>query len=121
METVKATSDAVVCTLTDSEKRTRREELRAGVLALVTTVRETDDGYALGFAPRSIETVRELVAFESRCCSFMTYSIDDRDRSVTWLRLSGPDGTKDFVRAWLPPGLLTNATPGAGRSVSAAR
>jgi hypothetical protein len=106
METVKATTNTVVCTLTDSEKRTRREELRAGVLALITTVRETEEGFALGFTPGSLDTLREFVAFESRCCSFMTYTIDDHDNSLTWLRLSGPEGAKDFIRNWLPAELL---------------
>ena len=106
METVKATSEAIVCMLTESEKRARREELRTEVLALVTAARETEDGYALGFAPGSVDTVREFVAFESRCCSFMTYTIDDRDGGLTWLHLSGPEGTKDFVRGWLPAGIL---------------
>jgi hypothetical protein len=102
METVKASTDLVACTLTESEKRARREELRAGVFALITKGRETDDGYALGFEPGSIGIVRELVAFESQCCGFMTYTIDDQDGRLTWLRLSGPEGTKDVVRKWLP-------------------
>lgn len=106
METVNATSDLVVCTLTDSEKRARREQLRSGVLALVVTARETKDGYALGFKPGSIDPVRELVAFESQCCGFITYAIDHRDDGQTWLYLSGPEGTKDFVRGWLPARIL---------------
>jgi hypothetical protein len=106
METVKASTELVECTLTESEKRVRREELRAGVFGLVTKGHETDDGYALGFDPGSIEIVRELVAFESRCCGFMTYTIDDQDGRLTWLRLSGPEGTKDLVRNWLPATVL---------------
>jgi hypothetical protein len=94
METVKAASDTIACTLTDDEKRARREELRVGVLGLITTARE------------SVETVREFVVFESRCCSFMTYTIDDRDDGVTWLRLSGPEGAKTFIRSWLPEKIL---------------
>lgn len=102
METVKATSGAVACTLTEEEKRARREELRRGLLARITTARETADGFALGFAPDSIDVVREFVAFESRCCSFMTYTIDDCSDGLTWLRLSGPAGAKEFMRDWLP-------------------
>jgi hypothetical protein len=91
-----------MCTLADSEQRARREELRVGVLALITAAQETEDGYAFGFAPESVDRVRELVAAESRCCSFLTYTIDDRDAGMTWLRLSGPEGTKQFLRSWLP-------------------
>lgn len=110
MEEVKATSEAVVCTLTDSEKRVRREELRAGLLAIIRSARETDDGFALSFPPQSVDELRAFVAFESSCCSFLTYTIDDRDGDLTWLRLSGPDGTKDFVRGWLPARLLNRCT-----------
>ena len=106
METVKATSDAVVCTLSASEIRERLDELRPRMLDLITTVQETDDGYTIGFAPGSIDTVREFVAFESKCCGFMTYTIDDSSGRVIWLGLSGPEGTKEFVRGWLSGRIL---------------
>ncbi len=114
METVKATNDAVVCTLSASELRERVEELRDRILDLITTAHETDDGYTIGFAPGSIDTVREFVAFESKCCGFMTYTIDDSNGSLTWLGLSGPEGTKEFVRGWLS-GRILEGTDGHAR------
>lgn len=110
MKTVKATTGAVACTLTESEQRARREELRGGLRGLVITARETADGFALGFAPESIDVVREFVAFESRCCGFLTYAIDDSEGGRTWLHLSGPEGAKEFVRGWLPVRILEKVT-----------
>lgn len=100
METVKATTEAVACTLSASELRERVEQLRTRLLDLITTEQETDDGYILGFVPGSIDTVREFVAFESECCSFITYTIDDSN-GQTRLGLRGPEGTKEFVGCWL--------------------
>ncbi len=85
---------------------TLRVTLRTRMLDLITTGHETDDGYTLGFAPGSIDRVREFVAFESKCCSFMTFSIDEGSDGLTWLGISGPEGTKEFVRGWLPARIL---------------
>ena len=100
METVEATTEAVVCTLDARELRERNAKFRRRLLELITTVRETDDGYLIGFVEGSIDTVREFVALESECCSFMTYSLDEGD-GQTRLELRGPEGTKELVRGWL--------------------
>lgn len=101
METSKTTTSAVACTLGASELRKRQEEFRTRLLDLVTTARETEDGYTFAFAPTSIDAVRELVALESECCSFLKLTVEDRDGQI-WLSLSGPEGTKEFVReTWL--------------------
>lgn len=101
MKTTKATTGAVACALGASELRERREEFRTRLLDRIATAQETEDGYAFAFAPGSIDVVREFVALESECCGFMTYTVDDRD-GQTWLTLSGPEGTKEFVREiWL--------------------
>ena len=112
-ETVMATSDSVVCTLTERELRDRREELRSGVIASITAARETADGFELAFPSGSVDMVRDFVASERHCCSFITFTIDDRD-GHTWLGLSGPEGTKEFVRGWIPKG-IRDGEQGSGR------
>ena len=112
-ETVRATSDSVVCTLSEGELRDRREELRSGVIASITAVRETADGFELAFPSGSVDMVRDFVASERQCCGFMTFTIDDRD-GHTWLGLSGPEGTKEFVRRWIPEG-TRDGERGSGR------
>ena len=107
METVKATTKDVVCTLTAAEQRARGDELRVTVARLIVSARETPRGYVLGFAPAARETVREFVAFERECCSFMTYTIDDGDGTGLRLELSGPAGTKELLREWLPERVLS--------------
>ncbi len=100
-ETVMATSDLVACTLTDAARRDRREEISSTLTASIIDVRETTDAFELGFPSEAIEIVRAFVDFERRCCRFLAFKIDDRD-DQTWLRLSGPQGTKEYIRGWLP-------------------
>lgn len=102
--TVKATSESVVCTLAEGERRDRGRALHSSVFAAITAARETDDGFELAFPLGCEDMVRDFVAAESKCCSFMTFTIDDRD-GHTWLGLSGPEGTKEFVRGWIPKGI----------------
>lgn len=101
METRKATTGAVACTLGAGEMREREEEFRTRLLDRITTAQETEDGYAFALPPTSIDAVREFVALESECCGFMTFTVEERDGQI-WLTLSGPEGTKDLVREiWL--------------------
>lgn len=99
--TVNATSDSVVCTLAEDELRDRARALRSGVFAAITAARETHDGFELAFPSGCGDMLCDFVAVESRCCSFVTFTIDDRD-GQTWLGLSGPEGTKEFVLGWIP-------------------
>ncbi len=94
---VQSTSEAVECTLAEPELRRRESDLRTGFFAAVTATRETEDGFELAFPSASADVVRDFVAVESQCCRFMTFTIEDRD-GHTWLTLSGPEGTKAFVR-----------------------
>ena len=94
---VQSTSEVVECTLAEPELRRRGSDLRAGFFAAITAARETDDGFELAFPSASADMVRDFVAVESQCCRFLTFTIEDRD-GHTWLTLSGPEGTKAFVR-----------------------
>ena len=100
-ETVMATSESVVCTLTEDELRKRRAELRSGLFASITAARETPDGVELTFPAESADMVRAFVAAERECCGFMTFTIDSGDER-TRLNVSGPEGTNAFVQSWIP-------------------
>ena len=112
-EVVMATSESVVCTLTEDELRERRAELRSGLFASITAARETSDGVELTFPAESADMVRAFVAAERQCCGFMTFTIDSRDDRAR-LRVSGPEGTKEFVRNWVPE-RVRKATRDSGR------
>ena len=93
---VQSTSEDVECTLTAPDLRSRATDLRAGLFAEILAAREAEDGFELAFLATSADRVRDFV-FESQCCRFLTFTIEDRD-GHTCLTLSGPEGTKTFVR-----------------------
>jgi hypothetical protein len=106
----------VACSLDADALGRRRTELRNGLLARVVDSHAIDpaavsqsvgsDGSAgglTGFAlalPANEATRRELeelIEFESRCCGFAKYSIrPEPARSLLWLEVVGPPGTREL-------------------------
>jgi hypothetical protein len=67
------------------------------------------NGYAARFPGDMLEAVARFVANERRCCPFMSFEISFGPESAPlWLRMTGPDGTKDVLDAEL------NLTSGCG-------
>ncbi len=69
------------------------------------TVRERRDlpnGLAFRFADDDFEQVARFVANERRCCPFLRFEIAvEPDGGPVRLRMTGPAGTRDFLRAEL--------------------
>jgi hypothetical protein len=64
------------------------------------------DGLAFRFAADDFEQVARFVANERRCCPFLRFEIavepdGGPDGGPVWLRMTGPAGTRDFLRAEL--------------------
>lgn len=93
----------IACDLTvfgDNERKRQRavlEEFRARV----RSTEELPAGYAFHLAPEPymLQLLAELISFESRCCAFLDFNVEVKagGSSIT-LRLTGPDGAKDFLR-----------------------
>ncbi len=95
----------IACTLPESERRARREELRRGFASLITGTRELEDGVAFRFSldPETEQEVRAFAEFESRCCAFAEFDMRrDQANGVLWLDIRGPEGTREFVSRWIP-------------------
>ena len=108
-ETVRGTSDRVTCTLTeDGQAAIKKGEGRSSLFGSITAAREMSDGFELAFPAGSVAQIREFVAAESQCCGFLTFTIDERE-DETRLTLSGPEGTKAFVRGMIPEGVPSGA------------
>lgn len=84
---------------------------RTAHFALITrllcdAVRERNDipgGYAFRFDGEAFDDVTRYVTNERRCCPFLKFTIDlSADGGPLWLRLSGPDGTREFLNATMP-------------------
>jgi hypothetical protein len=91
----------IACSLTSPELQERRrlvlEKIRRGVLE----IKELEDGYTYSF-PSHGDWLKELAAMielERQCCPFLKFQlIINPDNAPVWLELTGPDGTKDFLR-----------------------
>ena len=86
-----AGSDAPGCTLTAEEQRTRRAEVRATIVPHVTAVTALVNGLQIEFAQRAglRDLVREFIALERDCCSFLTFSLSPEKEQLS-LQIHGP-------------------------------
>src|SRR6266571_2728920 len=89
----------VACTLTEPERRRRREELLDRVVGRVHERRSLDDGYAFRFATDdlSLADLLEMIRLERQCCAFLRFRLTvEPGGGPVWLELTGPAGTKEF-------------------------
>src|SRR5437763_3465020 len=83
----------------------RKEELGSRLWASVQETRELPDGYAFRLPAdgASLQTAGEWVALERMCCPFFSFGVEaEREGGPVWLRLTGREGVKQFIRAELP-------------------
>ena len=67
-----------------------------------TNVRELPDGYAFRLLdePGVLVKVAEFVALERLCCPFFGFALEvEPEGGAIWLRLTGREGVKPFIRA----------------------
>jgi hypothetical protein len=69
---------------------------------VVEETRELPDGLEFRFAAGEYDAVVRFVARERLCCPFLRFTLDVApERGPLWLRLTGAEGVKDFIRAEL--------------------
>lgn len=70
-------------------------------------IRELPDGYAFRYpadAPM-IQAVAEFVTYERLCCPFFAFTMEvESEGGALWLRLTGREGVKEFIRSEMNPG-----------------
>jgi hypothetical protein len=81
------------------EERGRYEILRAKLEKAVISVAELADGYALRLRDGAIgsEELVQWIAFEQKCCPFLTLTASEQAGSLMLL-ITGREGVKDFIR-----------------------
>ncbi len=86
----------------DREARRRHFVVLGPALrSLKKEVRELSDGFEFRFPsdPKTIAMVAEWAAGERLCCPFFDIQLRmEREHGPFWLKLTGPKGTKDFIR-----------------------
>ena len=96
----------VPAALEPRERKRHFDELGPALRKLRTGVRELPDGYEFEF-PAKVSTYRLLSewAFQERsCCPFFAIDLElEREGGPIWLRLTGREGVKEFIREEFPP------------------
>lgn len=98
----------IACLLDEAELRERRAAVRHALETAPLEHRtELPDGYLFRFAPEPglIERLATFVELERACCPFLTFAIEvSENHGPVALRLTGPAGTKEFLRGTLAEG-----------------
>ena len=92
--------------LSPTERKQHFDDYGPRLRARLQRIREIPDGYEFAFRTDR-DTYHVLAAWmyqERLCCPFFDLDLRiDREGGSTWLRLTGREGVKDFIRAEFEP------------------
>jgi len=91
----------VACSLATAELREREATLLARFRSGAMETEELEHGYAFRLSgdAESVGLVAELMVAERACCPFLTFEVVALpNMGPLTVRITGPDGTKQFVR-----------------------
>jgi hypothetical protein len=94
--------------LSPEDRKRHFDELGPALRSLHKGIRELPDGYAFEFSadPASIKLVAEWVAGERVCCPFFDIDLKlEREGGSFWMRLTGREGVKQFIKSDFAPWL----------------
>lgn len=97
------------------EQRDRWIAAGRQVYAAVEEVLELPDGYRFRIPTSSdmLLRVAEYVSNERLCCGFLRFQLDvEPARGPVWLQLTGPAGTREYMRAVLAENHLLSERAG---------
>ncbi len=90
----------IACRLTAPELQQRRAGVLRKVRAAAVEVKEREDGLAYRFPSDNdlLADLLTLIQLERQCCPFLKFTlIVEAGEGPTWLELTGPLGTKEFL------------------------
>lgn len=94
----------LACKLTTPELRKRKETVLASLRKQVLKRNELSNGYAFTFSgtDETIDELAEFIKTERSCCDFFTFDLSVAgDQSKIILKITGPDGAKEFINTEL--------------------
>jgi hypothetical protein len=94
----------IACNLTAPELQQRRTDVLKKVRAAALEVKEKEDGFAYRFPSDTVllADLFTLIQLEHQCCPFLKFTlIVEAGDAPTWLELTGPTGTKEFLTSIL--------------------
>jgi CHASE1-domain containing sensor protein len=86
------------------EQQQERAELAQLIRAQTQVLQELPDGYAFRLPSSStlFLELAEFVQLERHCCPFFNFQLElEANEGPIWLRMTGPKGVKEFIRAEL--------------------
>ena len=106
MEKFAAVESPIACDFSamTAEQRARRQILARQMHATTKEIQELPDGYAFRFSaePELCLALAEFMTLERLCCPFFTFSLElAHEGGPLWLRLTGREGVKQFLRTEL--------------------
>ncbi len=91
-------SEPLVCSLGDTQKIERRDEIRAMLSQAAQAVEENETGYTITFADGHGKEIVEFIELERDCCTFFHFTLDfGPNQGPVTLSITGPPGAKDFL------------------------
>jgi hypothetical protein len=95
----------IACDLTALEPAVRATHMEAAAQLLGSAAAEVTElpaGYALRYRADQYEQVVQFIANERRCCPFFTFVLEVTPaQGPLWLRITGAEGVKEFIRSEL--------------------
>ncbi|MEP7285414.1 MAG: hypothetical protein ABI947_06570 [Chloroflexota bacterium] len=117
-DTTSPNESIIACNLNaiSADQRELHEVLSHSLFAAVQEIQTLPNGYAFRLPSTSAMILKaaEYVANERLCCPFFNFTleIEPNERSF-WLRLTGDEGVKVFIKAEFPaildPGIVATA------------
>jgi hypothetical protein len=93
----------IACDMSAIDQGLRAQHIATGgqVFRAAEEIREIEDGYAfrLRGGPEMLVKAAEFVSLERLCCPFLGFALEvEREGGPVWLRLTGREGVKEFIR-----------------------
>ena len=89
------------CKLTTSDLQQRKKTVVAELKNLLLEKIETEKGFKYKFdgSDKMLDLLNSFIKTERMCCGFFVFNLTaSSDTKFTWLELTGPEGTKDFIK-----------------------
>jgi hypothetical protein len=86
----------------NAEQKRRYPEVLEQLQMSVQEVKELPDGYAYRHVTNAetLLLIGEFIALERLCCPFLDFTlVAEHECLPMWLKLTGPEGVKQFLRA----------------------
>ena len=94
----------IACTLSNADFRKREATLLAEFKSALIATEELDDGYGFRIPGERkwLTIVAELISAERECCPFLKFELTaEPNMAPLMLRMTGPAGTKEFLKSIL--------------------